>query len=167
MSEIISRRVCAEIRGPFVLFLIGIRINRPWKIGSWLPVFSAMGPMIAELYRRPELGLLHNRTHFGFPGTMLVQYWRSAEHLAAFATDRDQLHLPAWQRFNQAVGTNGDVGIWHETYNVSPGSNENIYVNMPKYGMGLAGDLHDAVGPRARAEGRMKTAAATSSADAE
>ena len=112
MAGIIDRRICAEIDGPFVLFLIGIRINRLWKVGSWGPTFSAMGPMIAELSRKPELGLLHNRTHFGFPATMLVQYWRSLDHLQAFATSRDQLHLPAWTRFNKAVGSNGDVGIW-------------------------------------------------------
>ncbi len=28
----INRRVSAEIDGGFVLFLIGIRINRPWKL---------------------------------------------------------------------------------------------------------------------------------------
>ena len=28
MSAIIDKRVCAEIDGPFVLFLIGIRLNR-------------------------------------------------------------------------------------------------------------------------------------------
>jgi hypothetical protein len=154
MASIIDKRVCAEIEGPFVLFLIGIRINRAWKIGSWLPTFQAMGPMIAELSRRPELGLLHNRTHFGFPATMLVQYWRSVDHLQAFATARDQLHLPAWQRFNKAVGSNGDVGIWHETYEIAPGRYENVYNNMPAFGLGCAGTIIDAAGPRARADGR-------------
>jgi len=154
MGEIIDRRVCAEIDGPFVLFLIGIRINRLWKLSSWLPTFQAMGPMIAELSRRPELGMLHNRTHFGFPATMLVQYWHSHDHLQAFATGREQLHLPAWQRFNQAVGSNGDVGIWHETYLIEPGQYESVYNNMPAFGLGAAGNLHNATGPRARADGR-------------
>jgi hypothetical protein len=155
-GPIIDRRVCAEINGPFVLFLIGIRINRLWKVGSWLPTFRAMGPMIAELSRRPELGLLHNRSYFGFPGTTLVQYWRSHDHLQAFATGREQLHLPAWQRFNKAVGSNGDVGIWHETYLIDPGQYENVYNNMPAWGLGRAGTIHDATGPRARAEGRRQ-----------
>ena len=156
MNGIIDRRVCAEIDGPFVLFLIGIRINRLWKLNSWLPTFQAMGPMIAELSRKPELGLLHNRSHFGFPATMLVQYWRSHDHLQAFATGRDQLHLPAWQRFNQAVGSNGDVGIWHETYLIEPGRYESVYNNMPAWGLGRAGAIHDAVGQRARADGRRQ-----------
>ncbi|MEI6419985.1 MAG: DUF4188 domain-containing protein, partial [Sphingomonadales bacterium] len=88
--------------------------------------------------------------------TMLVQYWRSHEHLQAFATGRDQLHLPAWQRFNQAVGSNGDVGIWHETYEIMPGQYESVYNNMPAYGLGRAGAMYDAVGPRARADGRRQ-----------
>ena len=155
-AAIIDRRICAEIEGPFVLFLIGIRINRLWKIGSWGPTFMAMGPMIAELSRRPELGLLHNRTHVGFPGITLVQYWRSLDHLQAFATGRDQLHLPAWQRFNTAVGSNGDVGIWHETYLINPGQYESVYNNMPRFGLGLAGTIHDATGARARADGRRQ-----------
>ena len=158
---VIDRRVCAEIDGPFVLFLIGIRINRPWKLGSWVPTFQAMGPMIAELSRRPELGMLHSRTHFGFPATMLVQYWRSVEHLEAFATAREELPLPAWQRFNQAVGSNGDVGIWHETYLIDPGKYENVYNNMPAYGLGRAGTILDAVGPRARASGRRQSQGGT------
>lgn len=157
MGGIIDQRVCAEIDGPFVLFLIGVRINRPWKLGSWVPTFAAMGPMIAELSRKPELGLLHSRSHFGFPATMLVQYWRSLDHLQAFATAREQLHLPAWQRFNQAVGSNGDVGIWHETYLIAPGQYESVYNNMPPFGLGRAGQLHPATGPRARAEGRRQS----------
>jgi hypothetical protein len=156
MSDIIDRRVCAEIEGSFVLFLIGIRVNRPWKLGSWLPTFRAMRPMIVELSRRPELGMFHSRSHFGWPGTMLEQYWRSVDHLEDFAKSRDQLHLPAWQRFNQSVGTNGDVGIWHETYLIEPGKYESLYANMPAYGLGAAGVLHDAVGLRARAEGRRR-----------
>lgn len=156
MSDIIDRRVCAEIDGSFVLFLIGISVNRPWKLGSWLPTFKAMGPMIAELSRRPELGMLHSRSHFGWPATMLVQYWRSGDHLEDFTKSRDQIHLPAWQRFNQSVGTNGDVGIWHETYLIEPGKYESVYANMPAYGLGAAGVLQDAVGPRARAEGRRR-----------
>jgi hypothetical protein len=154
MASIIERRVCGEIDGSFVLFLIGVRINRLWAVRSWLPTVKAMRPMVTELMRRPELGLLHARTHFGFPDIMLVQYWRSLDHLQAFATSRDQLHLPAWQQFNKAVGSNGDVGIWHETYLINPGDYESVYNNMPVWGLGAAGTMRDATGPRARADGR-------------
>ena len=49
--------------------------------------------------------------------------------------------LPAWQAFNRAVGSNGDVGIWHETYVVRPGAYETVYNNMPPWGLGAAGRL--------------------------
>lgn len=159
MSGIIEKRVCAEIDGPFVLFLIGIRINRWWKPWAWMPVFSAMPKMLIELAKNPELGLLHARTHFGLRNTMLVQYWRSYEHLEKYALARDRAHLPAQSAFNRAIGTNGDVGIWHETYLVEPGKYENIYGNMPPWGMGVAGTLLDATGPRALGRGRMKASA--------
>jgi hypothetical protein len=31
-----------------VVFLIGMRINHFHKVGRWLPVFRAMGPMLRE-----------------------------------------------------------------------------------------------------------------------
>jgi hypothetical protein len=159
MADIIARRVCAEIDGPFVVFLIGMRVNRWWKPWKYLPVFGAMGRMLPELLRDPGIGLLHARTHFGFPNVMLVQYWRSYEALEAYAAARDRAHLPAWAAFNKAIGSNGDVGIWHETYRIAPGDYENIYGNMPLWGLGAAGTLHDAVGPRARAKARLAAVA--------
>ena len=155
MAEIVNKRVCAEIEGNFVLFLIGVRINRAWKVAAWLPVFMAMPKMLSELEAQPELGLLHYRTHLGFPNAMVVQYWRSVEQLQAYAEARGRSHLPAWQAFNKAVGVSGDVGIWHETYVIGPGQSENIYVNMPAYGMGRAGTVFEAKGTRANATKRL------------
>ena len=51
-----------------------------------------------------------------FPTTLMVQYWRSFEDLAVYAGDKNAFHLPAWREFNRRVGSNGDVGIWHETW---------------------------------------------------
>jgi hypothetical protein len=158
MAEIIGRRVSGEIAGDFVLFLIGIRINRPWKFSRWLPVFSAMPRMLKELERKPELGLLHYRLHFGLASAMVVQYWRSFDLLNEYAHARNAAHLPAWAAFNKAVGTNGDVGIWHETYLIAPGKSESIYVNMPKFGLGAAGGIFDATGARSSAEKRLNDA---------
>jgi hypothetical protein len=156
MADIIDRRVCAEIDGEFVVFLIGMRVNRWWKPWQYLPVFRAMAQMLPELARDRSLGLLHARTHFGFPNVLVVQYWRSYDALEAYATARDRAHLPAWAAFNKAIGSNGDVGIWHETYCIGPGRYENVYGNMPRFGLGMAGTLHDATGDRARAMGRMR-----------
>ena len=91
MARIIERRVCAEIEGEFVLFLIGARINRPWKFWRWFPVATAMPRMLNELGKQPELGLLHVRQHFGGTSVTLIQYWRSFEHLEAYARAQDMI----------------------------------------------------------------------------
>jgi hypothetical protein len=86
------------------------------------------------------------RGNSGFLGAMngftfIVQYWRSFEHLEAYARNKDGKHFPAWQKFNQRVRSNGDVGIWHETFLVKEGGYENIYNNMPPHGLGKIGKL--------------------------
>lgn len=147
-------RMTARLDGEFVVFLIGMRVNRPWQIHRWLPVALAMPRMLRELYARPELGFLSHQIWYSRT-IVVLQYWRSFEALQAYAHARDNAHLPAWQRFNQAIGTDGSVGIWHETYLARPGSHENIYINMPAFGLGKAGELVPVRGDLATAEGRM------------
>ena len=159
MAKTIDRRVCAEIEGPFVIFMIGARINRPWKLNVVVPFIATMPRMLGELAAKPELGLLHVRQHFNGTSVMLIQYWRGFEELEAYARAPDKAHLPAWQWFNKALGSNGDIGIWHETYLIQPGNYENIYNNMPPFGLGAAGTLVDAVGARQSAHQRMRAAA--------
>ncbi len=147
-----TERVTAELDGDFVVFMIGVRINQPWKIWAWLPVLIAMPKMVAELQRNPELGMLATQFH----GLSQVQYWRSTEQLNAYAANRNHAHLPAWRIFNQnARKAKGAVGIWHETYKVAAGQSETVYVNMPKFGLGRAGKLVPATGHRQTAQGRM------------
>jgi hypothetical protein len=118
-----GKRLTAEIEGDFVVFLIGMRINKLWKVWKWLPVFFAMPRMLRELEDAPESGFLGARQYMGSTRRpMLVQYWRSFEHLEAYARNRDAAHWPAWVAFNQRVGSKGDVGIWHETYLIPAGS---------------------------------------------
>lgn len=152
--DTIDRRMTAEIEGEFVLFLIGMRVNKWWKPWKWVPVARAMGRMLRELSDHPELGLLEARSWFGNP-TLLVSYWRSFEQLEHYAKARDHAHLPAWAAFNHAIRSNGDVGIWHETYRVSPGRYEAVYNNMPAFGLGRAGMLLSATGARHTATGRL------------
>jgi hypothetical protein len=133
-------RLSATLDGDFVVFLIGMRINKPLHVHKWLPVATAMPRMIRELATQPELGYLHAEMWFSRT-IVLVQYWRSMEQLLAYAKNKQAAHLPAWKAFNQSVGTDGSVGIWHETYAVSDGAYENVYVNMPAFGMGRAGQL--------------------------
>ena len=149
-------RLFATLQGSFVVFLIGMRINTPWKVHKWWPVARAMPRMLKELNEKPELGMLGGQM-WGGRTTILVQYWRSTEHLFAYGKNREALHLPAWRAFNRVVGTSGDVGVWHETYVVSPGTYENIYVNMPPFGLGKAGTLAGASAGLESAEERLKS----------
>ncbi|NBW54307.1 MAG: DUF4188 domain-containing protein [Betaproteobacteria bacterium] len=149
-----NQKMTAQIDGEFVVFLIGMRINQFWKVHKWLPVVRAMGRMLPELYRQPSLGLLHHEMWFGRT-LILVQYWRSMDQLMDYAKARDSQHLPAWQAFNKAIGNDGSVGIWHETYQAGPGTHENVYVNMPPFGMGKAGTLVPAKGGLQSAKGRL------------
>jgi hypothetical protein len=138
MAAIHPGRYTAEIEGDFVVFLIGMRLNRPWKVHQWLPVLTGMRRMLRELARHPEQGLLGASTGLLFGGPAVAQYWRSFEHLDRFARDPGNLHLPAWRWFNRAVKASGDVGIWHETYLVRAGGYEAIYGNMPRIGLAAA-----------------------------
>lgn len=145
-------RQAGEIEGDFVVFLIGMRVNTWWKVAAWLPVVLAMPRMLRELDRHPELGLLGGR----FAGTTLIQYWRSTDHLNAYAQSRQHAHLPAWRAFNRnARKADGAVGVWHETYRVAAGQYETVYVNMPAFGLGKAGRLVEASGRRETAAGRI------------
>jgi hypothetical protein len=158
MSAIHPARMTARLDGDFVVFLIGMRFNRPWRVDRWGPVIAAMPRMLRELAQKPELGFLHGESYFGRT-TLMLQYWRSLDQLLAYAKAKDAQHLPAWAAFNRAVGTDGSVGIWHETYLVGPGRYENVYVNMPAFGLGAAGSLVPAVGALASAQGRASIGA--------
>ena len=54
-------RHVADLEGDFVVFLIGMRVNRPWKLHKWLPVARAMRPMVRELEADPNSGFLGPR----------------------------------------------------------------------------------------------------------
>lgn len=138
MGRVHAGRFTADHDGELVVFLIGMRINKPWKLRRWLPVARAMGPMLRDLSADPSSGLLGFSGGFLHGGPLIVQYWRSVEDLNRFARNPDQRHLPAWRAFNRAVGTSGDVGIWHETYRVPAGAWECIYGNMPVAGLARA-----------------------------
>jgi len=155
--QVIQDRMCAQVDGEVVVFLIGMRFNKLWKIHKWLPVVLAMPRMLRELGQNPDLGFLGAHTWFGRT-VIVLQYWRSVEDLQAYAKNRDQAHLPAWAAFNRVIGKNGDVGVWHETYRTREGDYETIYANMPPFGLGKATKLVTATGRRESAAGRIARA---------
>lgn len=155
MTNIFRGRYTAHIDGSFVVFIIGVRINRLLAVHKWLPVARAMGPMIKHLLAHRELGLLHVQPYVYWRGVALVQYWRTFAQVEQFAREPSASHLDAWKRFNLAVGADGSVGIWHETYVVQANQYECVYGNMPRMGLALAGSHEPASGAKETAKRRM------------
>ncbi|MBC9711602.1 DUF4188 domain-containing protein [Streptomyces sp. TRM66268-LWL] len=159
-TEVIAERRVAAAEGDVVVFLIGMRINKLRKVRSWLPVFLAMPKMLRELSEDKESGLLGYRLMLGGPRLFtVVQYWESKEKLLEYAKDTGRKHRPAWTAYNRSARNAGAAaGIWHETYLVPAGRYENIYVNMPEFGLGAAYGTQP-VGRRGdRAADRLKVA---------
>ena len=135
-------RFTADIEGDFVVFLIGMRINKPWRVWEWWRVFVAMPLMLRELDSQPNPPLLGWRLLLASPlSPTVLQYWRSYDDLETYANNPGLRHKPAWQRFFRDIGLNGNVGIWHETYTVRAGEYEAIYANMPRTGLATAGQM--------------------------
>ncbi|MDX1449637.1 MAG: DUF4188 domain-containing protein [Acidimicrobiia bacterium] len=156
MAKIIPQRMAPHVEGDFVVFLIGMRINRFHRPDHWWPVFTAMPRMLRELSSGSPPGLLGFRTALaGLRSIDVIQYWRSWEELHAYARNRDATHFPAWVDFNRRLAKSRSVGIWHETFLVRNGSYEAIYNSMPPYGLGAATELRPATGSRHTAKGRL------------
>ncbi len=135
----------------FVVFVVGMRVNRLWKVHRWLPVAVAMPRMLRELDADPESGLLNYETVANLRTVVTVQYWDSFESLRKYARDAESEHVPAWAAYDDSNADAGDVGIFHETYAVDPDDYETVYNNMPEFGLGVPGRLR-------RAEGSLETA---------
>jgi len=138
MAKVHNGRFTAEPDGDVAVFLIGMRFNKPWKVWKWWSVFVAMPRMLRKLQSDPDLGLLHVQGGLLSGHPFQVCYFRSLEHLYRFAKDPDLPHLEPWRAFNRKIAASGDVGVWHETYAVSPQQAECIYSNMPTWGLGAA-----------------------------
>lgn len=156
MAEIFKGRFTAKTEDSFVVFLIGMRINKFWAVHKWLPTAMAMGPMLKVLYQEPEkYGFLGGEQILYWRGAGLMTYWRSFEGLERFARAKDGPHLEPWKKFRKSVGDDGSVGIWHETYAINAGQYESIYGNMPKFGLGAVVEHTPATGHRQSARLRM------------
>lgn len=136
-QEVFSGRYTAAPGRPVTVFLIGMRANRWWKLGAVVRVASAMQRMLRHLGESPEAGMLGCEAWFG-RNTIMVSYWESPEHLQRFAADRDAPHLAPWRDFMRTLSGRGDVGIYHETYQVPASGIEAVYNGMPLFGLARA-----------------------------
>jgi hypothetical protein len=156
-AQIRQGRWTADIEGDFVVFIIGARINNklhPIKALRDLGGKRGMQYMLKYLTQHPEKGLLGYQS----AGLTTIQYWRSFDHLEAFAKDQDDPHLQPWRDFWKRLGKDTRTGIWHETYLVRAGEYEAIYGNMPATGLAKASNLVP-VAESVTARQRLKAAA--------
>ncbi|WP_100444141.1 DUF4188 domain-containing protein [Glycomyces xiaoerkulensis] len=138
MAKVSPGRVVVDYDDDLVVFTVGVRVNKFWKVAKWWPVLTAMPKMLRELQSDPESGLLDSRIMVGGRVVMVVQYWRSAERLEHFAHSPEHAHRGFWKWFNRTVKSNGEVGLWHELYRVRAGEYDTSYINMPPYGLAKA-----------------------------
>jgi hypothetical protein len=121
-----------------------------------MPVLAAMGRMLSELMRNPELGLKGRPRTFLSGRTILVwQQWTSYEALEEYSKSTNNAHLPAWRDFNKRSRGNASVGIYHETSILDPKTCEAVYVNMPAFGLAAAFGIEPAEDARRSASGRL------------
>lgn len=154
-------RTTHEYDGELVIFLIGMTINRPWRVDKWLPTFAAMPPMLKELSQDPDSGLMGFQVSLSKINPVVTQYWNSLNKLYAYAGDPQSRHRPEWANFNRRVRKNPSiVGIWHETYLVDRA--ESVYFGTPDIGLAA---VTKRVPVSARSARQRIAAGRTSSAD--
>ncbi|MFF4412800.1 DUF4188 domain-containing protein [Streptosporangium sp. NPDC001559] len=123
-----------------VLFLVGIRINKIRAVRQWLPMITAMKPMLREASADKDSGLLGYRIQFhGLREMVVIQYWRSTEELMRFA--HGETHRRVWKEFYRVATAGAAAGLWHETYVVPPGRYEAIYGMVPPLGLATVREL--------------------------
>lgn len=152
IAAVYPGRYTAEMPDDFVVFLIGMRLNRPWKVHTLVPVLSAMPRMLRWLISTQMPACCNGTT----PGSTGRPSCSTGGALRSSTASRGQpgnrTGRPGkW--FNHAVGASGDVGIWHETYKVHAGEYECVYVNMPRSRLAAAG-VHAPIGSTGQSAAR-------------
>jgi hypothetical protein len=155
-ARVVPGRKTAHLKGDFVVFHIGGRANVGID-GNFKWMGDAMEAMQKELEENSEeLGCLGTENYMGThgQGTLSVQYWKSLDHLNAYARSSAGKHTGAWAKLMK-MGRNGaDYGFWHEAFQVRNGEYDTIYVNCPPLLLG------NAKGAKlGQCKGRMKSAA--------
>jgi hypothetical protein len=137
MVQVVPGRFTAPSDTDVTVFLIGMRVNKPWRVDRWLPIIADMTRMQIHLAKHPEAGMLHAENWFGRT-TLMLSYWKDPQSLQSFAADQESPHLEPWRRFMRQVAKSDAVGVWHETYVVPAGHSEVIYSTMPVFGLAAA-----------------------------
>jgi Domain of unknown function (DUF4188) len=136
-------RLTHAYEGPLALFLIGLRVHKPWRVGVVGTAVRAMPRMVVELEQNKaaaargeaeSLGYLGSRSTVHGLGTTMIQWWRSVDDIYHYANATPLAHRPAWLAFYRAAQQDpAAVTIWHETYAVS--ATESLYAGPAPFGL--------------------------------
>jgi hypothetical protein len=157
---IIRGRYAAEIEGDFCVFHVGLIVNSQIPTMDLKKIGDAFSAMVAELEADPERYGFYGATNYiagnaSVDSTLTIQYWRSQQHVDAYARDHMTKHFPNMLWTSKMMKLSADVGFWHESFTVHAGEYEGVYVNCPQMLLGKAGRVVPATGRRRTARGRL------------
>ena len=142
MANVLSGRFTAQISTkldePFIVLILGIRINDFRLFWKWMPTVFFSLPMLYTLVSHRAAGFLGGQATYFWPGVGLIQYWRTFDDLERFARSKEHPHFGAWRWYNKEIGAKGSVGLWHEVFLIKPRCHEVVYENMPLFGLAAA-----------------------------
>lgn len=133
-------RQAVELEDGVVIYINGIRLNRLRGLPQYLMANWKVAKMFRRLEADPDSGFLgYEPALMGPRHGAAIQYWRSLEDLERFASDREDMHAPAWRWFNRV--DDGSIGLWSELYVIGPDDYETFFRNVEGVGLSRFGDL--------------------------
>ena len=160
LRPVLRGRYAAKIEGDFCVFHIGVALNGLIPSKEMKKIGDAFDAMTRELEADPEkYGYLGSENYVSTnPSTdvaLTVQYWRSREHLNAYAREHMAEHFPAMLWSSQIMKQSAHCGFYHESFTVRAGDYEAVYINCPRVLLGKAAMLVPATGRNRTARGRL------------
>jgi len=141
-------------------------MNNSYASADFKWVSEAFESMVKELESDPEkYGYLGGdqfmSTNPYTNGPSMIQYWRSQEHLNAYAKSRMNKHFQPMLKSAKQVRESSAYGFYHESFRIHAGEYDCVYMNMPRTLLGAVGELYDMKGKLRTAAGRagLSTAA--------
>lgn len=133
-------RKAVELEDGMVIYINGIRLNRLRGLPQYLMANWKVAKMFKRLAADPDSGFLgYELALMGPRHGAAIQYWRSLDDLRRFASDREDMHVPAWQWFNRV--DDGSIGFWSELYVIGLEDYETFFRNVEGVGLSRFGDL--------------------------
>jgi len=170
IHPLITKPYTASIEGDFCVFLVGAKLNARFPSSDFKWLGEAFESMVTELESDPErfgyLGGDYFMSHNPYTnGQMLVSYWRSQEHVNAWAKDRMNKHFAPMIKSSKHIRDSSEYGFYHESFKVHAGEYDCVYLNMPRTLFGKVGEIHEAKGKLRTAAGRANLSTATAKQD--